>query len=172
MSDPKTFIPTLDLLNAIQTAIAALESSPGVAVFEKVAFYSEPDLVKAIEELRLVKSSLCLIVPDADRYEMTKAGREMRTEVLREVVVLMADRHFGNPQAGATGDATHLGVVAKKDILEDKLTGLNLGFQPRLIRLHPVSGQSFQIALDKGGGRKAWQMTFEVSGGWKIVQEF
>ncbi len=168
----QTFIPTLDLLAAVKAAIEAIEVSPGVELFETVEFFSEPDLLKALDQLRLAKSSICLIVPDSDRYETTKAGRENRTEVFRQFFLLMTDRHFGRAQSGSTGDGSHQGVVAKKDRVEDQLCGVNLNFVPRLIRAHPVSGQSFQIALDQSAGRKAWQMTWELSGGWKVTQEF
>jgi hypothetical protein len=168
-------ITTLGILNAIKAVVVALPISadvPAVKMFETVQFFTEPDLVAALAQLRIVQNRVCLIIPSADRYEPTRAGREIRIEALREVTFLFADRHFGQPNLGSIGDDQRPGVLTMKDTLEEMLIGNNLGLKPRLLRMHPLHGEALNIALEQSQQRKAWLMSWEVSAGWKAVQEF
>src|SRR5688572_21331605 len=110
-----TFIPTLELLDKVKTLLAALETAPGVKLFDKVEFFAHADIVAALEDLRIFKQKVCLIVPSGDSYENAEAGTDLRSEVQREFVLLFADRDYGKRQDASTGDATRKGVIYMKD---------------------------------------------------------
>jgi hypothetical protein len=169
-----TFISTLELLGRVKARLVAMEASAGVPLFDKVEFYAQPNIVKALEELRLFKQKICLIVPSGDDYESEFAGVDVRSEVTREFVLLFSDRDYGKRQDASTGDEKRVGVIAMKDAIEENLLGQNLDYNPRMIRLRPMTGEAVLLSdkdKDRLTGREAWSMTWQASGGRKIVRE-
>jgi hypothetical protein len=168
------FIGTVTLMAALKTLIAALESAPGVKMFERVDYFATPNLVEALQQLKIAKSRICLIVPSANNYDTKIAGREVQTETIREFILLLADRDFGKRQNALTGGTNSPGVVAMNDLLEDRLLGQNLNQAPIPIKLRPSTSEVFQLLgndEDQTTGRIAWQMTWQCSAGRKIVTE-
>lgn len=166
-----TFISTLDLLNKLKAFLVAMELTPGVLLFERVEIYENADLVKAIADLKISKNRICVIVPSADEYENGFAGEEVRTEAKREFIFMLADRVAGNTQAGLVGNDTKPGVAKMKGLVEEALTGNNLGCMPVRIRLHALSGGPVTLASEDKANRSCWQMTWQCSGGRKVVVE-
>jgi hypothetical protein len=169
-----TFIPTLELLGKVKTLLAALETAPGTKLFEKVEYYSAADLVSALEELRIFKQRVCVIVPSANQYESEMSGTENHLKCWREFVLIFSDRDYGRRQDASTGDAERVGVVAMNDFIEENLAGQNLGYKPRLLNMHPLDGEA--VALTKAqkeilSGRSVWSMTWRACAGRKIVRE-
>lgn len=169
-----SFIPTLELLAKVKTRLAALNSAPATLLFEKVEFYAHSDLVAALEDLRIFKQRVCLIVPSADSYESQNSGTEIQTEADREFVLLFADRDYGRRQDASSGDAQRVGVIGMKDIIEGDLLGANLDYNPRLLRLRPVAGEPVLLTSaekDRVSGREAWAQTWRYCAGRETRRE-
>lgn len=168
------FIPTLELLAKVKTRLAALTSAPGVLLFDKVEFYAHINIVSALEDLRIFKQRVCLIVPSGDSYESENAGTDLRTVAYRDFVLLFADRDYGRRQDASSGDAQRVGVVGITNIIESDLLGANLDYAPRLIHLHPVEGSPVLLTSqdkDRLNGREAWTMTWRYCAGKTSTRE-
>lgn len=175
-----SFISTLAIMQAMKTFLAALplvDGAPDVKLFDKVEFYSMPNLVKGLEELRLFKKRICLIIPSGDDFENELQGGDLHCEATYDFELLIADRNYGKRQDAATGDDvgpnTNPGVVAMKDIVVEKLFGQSLGFLPRRLNLRPVGGQALLLTAkerDDASGREAWQMTWSADAGDRVAK--
>jgi hypothetical protein len=166
-----TFISTLDLLTKLKTFLAALELSPGVKLFERTEIYENADLVKAIQDLKISRDRICIIIPSSNEYATNFAGEQVQSEAKRQFILLMADRVAGSSQGGLLGTATKPGVVKMSDMVEDALTGNNLGCMPVRIKMHALSGEPFSLAAEDRSNRSCWQMTWQCSAGRKVVVE-
>jgi len=153
MSYPVTnkFIRTLALLNALKTFIAALKwDDNATTLFENVQIYPTTDLMQAIDDTRAFDSRLCFIVPVSDHYETIQEGREFSIKCERDFILLVSDQDFVNI----------------KDCLEEQLTGQNLGFDPRLIRLRPAEGEPMKvIKAGDARGRQVWSFNWRADAG-------
>jgi len=171
MSYPVTnkFIRTLALLNALKTFIAALKwDDNATTLFENVQIYPTTDLMQAIDDTRAFDSRLCFIVPVSDHYETIQEGREFSIKCERDFILLVSDQDFAQTQPALIGDGTTavLGIVNIKDCLEEQLTGQNLGFDPRLIRLRPAEGEPMKvIKAGDARGRQVWSFNWRADAG-------
>ncbi|MHB8520725.1 MAG: hypothetical protein ACYDH9_08195 [Limisphaerales bacterium] len=161
------FIPTLNILSALNTAIAALKLADGTtAAFDKVAYYDKPDLTRALAELRIFANRICLIVPDGDRYESQVDGRFAIVQAHRTVILLLADRQPAVRQAASTGDTNTPGVVKLNQIVVDALCGVDLGIGA--VRVLPQHGEPVMIsdaARKDLPGREAWTIELSIAAG-------
>lgn len=165
------FIDTITILGKLKTRLAALELVPGTPLFDKVEYYSSTDLLKALEELRLFKNRICLIVPGDDDFGNEVSGRTMTTEVARHIHILMADRDYGRRQSAATGDANTPGVVKIKDQVVDDLVGKNL--DSRFCLVKPVESGPVLIQgprREDAAGREAWTLELAIDCGQVLTQ--
>ena len=166
-----SFIPTLDLLSALKIRLAALELSPGVKAFEQVEYYSQPRLIQALQDLRLFKNRVCLIVPDDDVYEHSLEGRVLDTHCLRSVILLFADRDVGRRQDASTGDPSGTpGVIKLNQLVVDDLLGHSLGFDEGRVR-PDVGGPILIEGKDRehSTGREAWHLDLTIEAGTAIT---
>lgn len=161
-----SFTPTLSILAALKHRMEFLELEDGRRAFEVVAYYSAPDLIRALQELRIHKNRVCLIIPDSDEYENEVSGRVLFTRCFRRVLILLADRDFGRRQDAATGDGTNPGVILLDNLVISDLLGQTLGFDG--VRVEPVFAQPVLITgkeRDETTGREAWQIELMIEAG-------
>ncbi|HEY1170234.1 MAG TPA: hypothetical protein VGH19_02585 [Verrucomicrobiae bacterium] len=166
-----SFIDTLAVLAKLKTRLAALELEAGTPLFDKVEYYSSTDLLKALQELRLFKNRVCLIVPGDDDFVNDVSGRSLNTVLERHVFLLLADRDYGRRQSAATGDENTPGVIAMKDRVVSELTGKNLDSRQVLVK--PVNGTPLLIQgpkREEAAGREAWNIELVVECGQMLTQ--
>ena len=161
------FVPTLTILAALQTQISALKLADGTTpAFAKVVYYDKPDLLRALQELRVFDNRLCLIVPDGDRYENTTDGRVINGIVHRSIILLLADRQPAVRQAASTGDAQTPGVIALNEIVVGALYGSDLGLASvRVLPEHATPVQISDANRRDLPGREAWSLDLTVTAG-------
>ncbi len=158
---------TLDILNALKTKLTALQITSGVAAFDRVEFFSQPNLIVALQELRIFKKRVCLIVPDGDQYEHEHAGRVLVSKTVKRVILLLADQGYGKRQSAETGDSDTYGVIALDKAVIDLLIGQNLGFGPSVL-VRPTFSQPVLIegeTRDQLSGREAWHIDLDIDCG-------
>ena len=173
------FIPTIDIMAALKTFLAAIVLTPAegetpeVKLFDKVEFYTMPNLVKALEDLRIFKQRVCLIVPSGDEFDNEVEGRQLTSDADYEFVLLMADRDYGRRQDASTGDDKRPGVIRIKDIVIKELLGENLGFAPRRLNFRPIDGGPVLLSekqREEASGREAWQITWQCDAGTCVFE--
>lgn len=162
-------ISTLDLLAALKARLSALTLESGDRLFERVEFFAEADLLGALQELRLFKKRICLVVPAGDAFQTEPTSTHLQVGIVREVVVLLGDRDVARPQEASTGGPGNPGVVAMKDQVFEALINHRLGFERRFLRLSCTESQPLTItdATDQPG-RRAWQMTWTAHAGTEL----
>ena len=171
------FIPTYTLLDSLKTFLADLELAPATdeqpaVKFDRVEMYSALDLVQALEDLRIFKNRVCLIVPSSDDSENVSEGTELRSSLVRTFEIIVADRDYGRRQNASTGDADTLGVIRIKDIVHEKLWGSNLGLEPRRLNFRLIGGEAIVLTQKQRetlSGREAWQMTWQCDAGTAVL---
>lgn len=155
------------LMTALKSKLEGLEISAGVPAFESVTPYKEANLIKALQDLRVYRSRVCLIIPAGSDYQSQILGRVMVTQCLRSVILLISDRDFAQPNAAALGDANTRGVLALSEVVIDQLTGNSLGLDG--VRIRPI-GEDPVVITEKerpqAPGRADWQIELEISAGW------
>lgn len=164
-----SFIATLSILDALKAHLTALEISAGVAAFQAVEYYSQPRLIQALQDLRVHKNRVCLIVPDDEVFENELSGRILITRRTKQVIILLADRQVGRRQDASTGnDSGTYGVETLGFCAMDELTGLSLGLAG--CRIRPTSAGPVTIEgtdREKATGREAWRIELDIEAGIK-----
>jgi hypothetical protein len=171
---PGKFLSHAAIMTAIQTwmkaqvLVPSTPSTPAVNLFDDVQFYSQPNLLLAMQELKTFKNRICLIVPTFDEYQYQMSGASVEVHVEREFIFLFCDKDVGFRQKASTGDPNdpaHPGVLALAEYLENNLICQNFNFLPVLLRLRPVNGEAF-IMQDKTradlAGRLGWKMLWRA----------
>lgn len=166
--------PTSTLLAALKARLEALQWTPDggdpEALFQQVKYYAEPDLVKALAEIRVIQNRCCLIVPDANEYRNDQQGRSMITGVERTVFLVLTDRDYAQAQDALLGDASRPGVIVMEETVVDDVTGVNLGL--RGVRVKPERGESVFIGGDdakKIPGRRVRTLELAIEAGETIT---
>lgn len=133
-------------------------------LFQKVEYFTHTNLPRALNELRIFKHRVALIIPDMDDYRPRRSGRTLYMEPIRKIYLVFADRDYGRRQDAATGDADTPGVIAMKDQVEDLVAGHDLGL--RGVVVMPRDGETMTIQSDEDRaqltGREAWLMNLEI----------
>lgn len=170
-----SFVSTLEILNALKTAITALQlpatyaGAPGYpAAFQKVEIYREVNPVQALEDMRVYSDRACFIIPGGDAHENVRDGRVIQSHRDTQVEFLIADRNYGRKNKALVGDEVRPGLIVLKDLLIEKLTGQSLGL--RGIFLTPESNDPFHYRSAQKGqeempGRDCWILTFTTTAG-------
>src|SRR2546423_925108 len=100
------FVSTLALLTTVSGALGAARydqpspAEPAVLsddpsspkLFEKIAFYPDRNIARALADLRLSQDRIALIVPQGDTYENERKGNIAYSDRTTEFLVIMADR--------------------------------------------------------------------------------
>lgn len=166
---------TNTLLAALKTRLEALQWTPGggspEALFQKVEYFSEPDLIKALAEIRVARNRVCLVVPDDNDYANEVSGSTMTTGVERGVFLVIADRDHAAGKDALIGDARRPGVLLMEAKVIEDITGVNLGI--RGVRVKPLAGRQVEIAPDDEKqipGRKVRVIELVIEAGEMITQ--
>ncbi len=126
-------LKTVDLCNALKIALAAIDhpTLAGEKLFQAVDFHEDKNLAEALQQLIIVKSRVCLIVPAGDHYDHVKEARSLYSRRTTSVDLLMADLAYTKGgQAATFGGPTNVGVLAMKDLVV-----ATLGAAPQLTGL-------------------------------------
>jgi hypothetical protein len=162
-------LTTLELLAALKTRLSALTvGSTSEPLFERIEYYSEPDLLRALQEIRVFKKRVCILIPAGDTFETETAGNSstLAIKIEREVVILLGDRDVTKPQEASTGGDGNPGVVAMKDQVFDALVNHDLSLGQYNLFLRPTDSQPLTIADEtEAPGRRAWQMSWIAHAG-------
>lgn len=163
---------TTTILPLLKALLEALTLTPPTPLFEKVEVFSMINLLQALEDLRVFKNRVCLVIPGDDAFENEVAGRELRTPTYRSFHLLMADRNYGARQRASTGsvESTNPGVIVMKEKVEDALVGINFGLLGARVR--PIHGEPFALQdddRDAAAGRECWKFEISVEAGTRIT---
>lgn len=168
---PVGFLSTVSALEALQAKLKCLRIGNDQA-FVTVALYDMSNLLQALTELIAIGDRVCLIVHDQERFDNARAGRELRSRQMRDVMLLIADRNVASRQKALFGDPASVppqpGVLALKDLILNHVVGL---LQPGLY-CQPMHGE--QMVLEKKirdelQGRVVFTMGLQIVGGNVIV---
>lgn len=162
-------IAALDILTALKTALSAVTlPSSSDAAFDRVEYFSQPNLMTALQELRIFKKRVCLIVPDGDQYEHEYQGKVLVSRVVRRVILLLADQDYAVRQSAETGSSGTYGVISLDQRVIAALIGQNLGLGPSVL-VRPTFSQPVLIAgneRDTLSGREAWHIDLDIDCGY------
>lgn len=180
------FVSTLALLSAVNTAVSAAryhqaspadpavlsDDSSDPKLFEKVAFYPDRNLARALTDLRVMKNRVCLIVPQGDTYENERKGQIARSDRTTEFMLIMADRDF-SIDAGQLGSTPRSpGILNLKDLAVDLLVKKSFVVESQVVYFAPSAGAVVQLdwkedrapAADMKG-RECWHQLFIANAG-------
>jgi hypothetical protein len=171
-----SFTPTLTVLNALKTAITAIEWTPegGEAepAFQKVELFDVDDLKTALKELLVFKDRACFIIIDEERCTSEVIGMKMQSRQSRTIALIITDRDYGKRAEALTGDATRPGVLALKDLILDPENEVIGGLLDGMVVM-PGFGAPIRIMdeeRDNMTGRLAYELDLEIRGGFLEVR--
>jgi hypothetical protein len=175
MNTVGAFIPTLSILTALKTAIAAIQLPVQYAAiadypkaFTTVEIYGREDIWKALEDLRVQDDRALFLVPGGDSHNTGRSGNIVASKRESDVHLLFVDRDYNLEQAELIGGAEAPGVIALKDIVIPSLFGQSLGI--RGVCLLPTDGEPMALfdPEDKNQTtyRAAWAQTFTTTAGF------
>lgn len=168
------FVPTLSILNALKTFLAALphpdeaKAAAGEKLFERVELHENRKLKEALKDLTIIKQRVALIVPGGDSYQSVREGRATRCSRTTSLDILAADRAWtkGGHEA-VMGGENNVGVIRMKDLVTAALVAeCQLGL-PYVV-LTPTDGQMITVAdedVKDTPGRECWVAAFETPAG-------
>src|ERR1051326_8111837 len=178
------FVSTLALLNTVSAAITGahyrqnLDSSYSLSdnvadakLFDRVAFYSNRNLARALEDLRITQSRVCLIVPIGDHYAGGKSGDIGQSERFTEFMLVMSERDFSiNAGLGVTNQSP--GILNIKDLAVNLLTRKSFSVEGLIVRVSPDAGAIVQMEWKEDrqpaadtSGRECWNQIFRANAG-------
>jgi hypothetical protein len=163
--DTVTALETLqEKLQAIQYESAPLFQAEAVRIFDMT------DLAAALLELLNFSNRICLIVHDREKFRNEKKGNELHTWQTRDLVLLIADRHFANRQTALIGDGDKTpGALKMKDMVLGEVVGL---LQPGMF-IQPIDGEQLVLQQKERAqlqGRVAFSLGLQLVGG-NIITE-
>lgn len=174
-----TFVHTLDLLNAIQVALLAIQlpsqfstvpGYPTAFTADGVKIYGNENLMKAFADMLVFEDRACFIIPGGDDHDHAVAGAALSVKRTSTVHLLIADRNYGRENLALVGEAgSNPGTLALKDLVIDKLTGPSLtGAAVKHVLLAPASGDPVRITgkeAEDQPGRDCWAQSFTTYAG-------
>ena len=168
-----SFVKTLDVLNGVKAAIAALQLAAAYSsvadypkAFTEVQIYRNADLLKALEDMRVYDDRACFIVPGGDDFDNAMDGRVLSAKRSSDVILLIADRNYARENLALIGDETGPGVIVLTDLVLEMLTGITLGLPG--VCLTPMSGEPLHLTSkqqEDAPGRDCWALTFNTTAG-------
>lgn len=123
LTDPRT------ALEELLTAVTELKLPLGVPwqgkpAFHTVRIFDLQDLAKAMEELFVYASRICLIGLDSVDHSSVVRGRTLQVERTLSVTLILADRRHADRQLAMLGDAgTTPGALCLQKLVVDGLAG-------------------------------------------------
>lgn len=171
MSAKVDILETLTLCAGLKAALEAIAhpTADGEKLFGAVLYHEDTNLAEALQDLVVMKQSVCIIVPQGDRYEQRKEGRSLVSTRLTNVDLVIADRAYTKGgQDAAFGGPKNVGVLKMKDLVvaalaeNPQLGGL------RFCALFPTEGAMLEISADdakRTPGRQAFVQNYETPSG-------
>jgi hypothetical protein len=166
------FHNTAACLQALQALLLTVQVNNAPA-FGKVDFFDMMDPVKALQEVFKMARRVCVIVHNRERFENTRAGRELRTRKIDHITLIIGDVNVGNRTYALLGTPTvtqTVGAMPLKDAILNAVCGVLPG-QPGVF-IQPTNGEQFlmqQKVRDELQGRVFYNLDLELSGGNQIV---
>lgn len=192
------FVSSLALLGTVQSTLAAANiaqsleyteggqpawalTSPGVnyhglaiPFFEKVSFYPESNLGRALLDLRAPQNRICLIIPQGDTYETGKRGEIAQAVRTTEFMLIIATRDLSIDASQLRPTRQSPGILNLKDLAVELLTKESFVIEDRVIWFAPSAGAVVQIDWKDDSdrplkadmrGRESWHQLFTANAG-------
>lgn len=181
------FVSTLALLNTVSAQLVAARytqaspADPAVLstnpsdhkLFEKVAFYPERNLARALTDLRISADRVALIVPQGDTYETATPGETARAARTTEFMIIMADRDLSIDAKQMGSSSRTPGILNIKDLAVQLLVQKSFVIEKHVVWFAPSAGAIVQMnwlednkapAADTKG-RESWHQLFTANAG-------
>ncbi len=181
------FVSTLALLNAVSAELSAARYSqphpadPAVLstnpsdpkLFDKVAFYPDRNVARALADLRISESRVALIVPQCDTYAAERKGNIAHADRTTEFMVIMADRDLSIDAKQMTPSTQTPGILNIKDLAVQLLVQKSFIVEKRVIYFAPSAGAIVQLGWEQDTkvpvadmrGRECWHQLFTANAG-------
>lgn len=180
------FVTTLALLTTVSNTLAAArysQPSPGEPavlsenpsdpkIFDKIAFYPERDLGRALADLRIMENRVALIVPQGDTYENERRGQVATSARTTELMIIIADRDFSIDAKQLKATSQSPGILNLKDLTVQLLTRKSFVVEGIVVWIAPSAGALVQMDWkeDKAPaadlkGRESWHQLFVANAG-------
>ncbi len=178
------FLSTLALLTPIKDALAAarysqaaptaealLSSKPAdPKLFEQVQFHANKNFAQALQDMRVIRDRLALIVPLGDDYDTSFPGSVMKSARTTEFMIMIADKDMSDSGQLSPSRNTP-GILAMKDLTVHLLTKDPFAIGPRAVVIEPVAGAIVALEWkdEKNAptvGRECWNQGFRAQAGF------
>jgi hypothetical protein len=181
------FVSTLALLTTVSGALGAAryeQSSPAAPavlstdpsdpkLFDKVAFYPDRNIARALSDLRISADRVALIVPQGDTYETATPGETAHAARTTEFMVIMADRDLSIDSKQMTPSARTPGILNIKDLAVQLLVQKSFSIESHVIYFAPSAGAIVQLGWQEDNkapvadmrGRECWHQLFLANAG-------
>ena len=166
-----------EILNALKSALESAKWTPEggspMPAFQKVKLFDLAQLADAFSELLMSEQRVCLLVPDAEKFESALQG-STRLLIKRTlpVALLISDRVMGDRQAalhGAAGTGSLPAVAGAFPLQEIALAAVTgqLLPNPRGVVCRPVTATVLDVsdAKKKMPGRACVELDVDCAGG-------
>jgi hypothetical protein len=181
------FVSTLALLNTVSAQLSAAHYSqaspadPAVLstnpsdpkLFEKIAFYPDRNLARALGDLRIVADRVALIVPQGDIYKTQEKGQVASSDRTTEFMIIMADRDISIDAKQMGSTRTSPGILNLKDLVVQLLVQWSFVIEKRVVWFAPSAGAIVQLSWQEYNtgpaadtkGRESWHQLFLAEAG-------
>ena len=166
-----------EILSALKSALESAQWTPAgggpVAAFQKVKLFDLAQLADAFSELLVSEQRVCLLVPDAEKFESALQGNtRLLIKRTLPVALLLSDRVVGDRQQALHGAEASGGSVAVagafplQEIALAAVTGQLLP-NPKGVVCRPVTATVLDVqdTKRKMPGRACIELDVECTGG-------
>jgi hypothetical protein len=139
------------------------------AAFQKVELHDSSDLRLALMELVIFEDRVCIIALDEDLFNKERKGSNLICHGTTQVILMIADRRFGEREKALVGDTTSPGVLGLKDLVIPAVFGpLSTTGALQAIYCAPANGVEMTLEAENRedlAGRLAYVLSLTVYGG-------
>ncbi|MDR1284225.1 MAG: hypothetical protein LBK99_25915 [Opitutaceae bacterium] len=170
------YIATLDIMQAVKTALAKLRIDPAdpasAPLFETIDMHINKNLKQALKNLLILDQRVCLIVPGGENFENVREGRTIRSEKDITFDLLIADRDWAEKGHDATfGGPDNIGILRMADrVVAHLLEKPQLGMA--YVCLVPTAMRPIDVPADDvkdSPGRECYLINYETPAGSAIL---
>lgn len=169
---------TKEILDAIVTALRALNLEQGQPAFDRVEIFDLPDYLNAMQRLALNQERTALVIWTGDEFETNRETIVLTTRRISNFDIFVSERNLANPVAATTGDPEKYlpGVMGLRDLVIPALTGQILASDAEagkeLIYLAPAGVERAILSSEdkqKFPARQILILNFTAAGEWLQV---
>lgn len=170
----QSLLRTGPVLSGLLTALRALTyDQDGVAqpAFEAVEAYDMTDLADAMNRLVAQRDRVCLVIYDGTSFDNRVSGTTLHTSSIRQFVLVVADRNFGDRMIALVGSDSAPGAYLLADRVVEEFRGAIPGIDG--CRWEPTETEPMSIegkVRDELVGRGAMLVTLRCIGGEAMSQ--